>query len=53
MGCVGAMKLEAKKFRPRLVVRRVLQLALASVQNKNLALSGTVADDVPEEVRVK
>jgi hypothetical protein len=52
LGIVGAMRLEAKKFRPRLVVKRVLQLAVASVQNKNLNLSGDVADEVPEEVRL-
>ncbi|CAM6126831.1 unnamed protein product [Calypogeia fissa] len=46
----GAMKLEAKKFRPRLVVKRVLQLAVASNQNKNVILGSHLADEVPEEV---
>ncbi|XP_054797681.1 histidine kinase 5-like [Prosopis cineraria] len=45
----GAMKLEAAKFRPREVVRHVLQTAAASLQ-KILTLEGHVADDVPIEV---
>ena len=44
------MKLEATKFRPREVVRHVLQTAAASLQ-KILTLEGHVADDVPVEVR--
>lgn len=45
----GVMKLEAAKFRPREVVRHVLQTAAASLQ-KVLTLEGHVADDVPVEV---
>ncbi|OMO86151.1 hypothetical protein CCACVL1_09766 [Corchorus capsularis] len=45
----GVMKLEATKFRPREVVRHVLQTAAASLQ-KILTLEGHVADDVPIEV---
>ncbi|KAG5048336.1 hypothetical protein JHK85_009439 [Glycine max] len=45
----GVMKLEATKFRPREVVRHVLQIAAASLQ-KILTLEGHVADDVPIEV---
>ncbi|XP_042477642.1 probable histidine kinase 1 [Macadamia integrifolia] len=45
----GAMKLEATKFRPREVVKHVLQTAAASLQ-KMLTLEGNVADDVPVEV---
>lgn len=45
----GAMKLEATKFRPREVVRHVLQTAAASLQ-KMLTLEGNVADDIPIEV---
>ncbi|XP_052170907.1 probable histidine kinase 1 isoform X2 [Diospyros lotus] len=45
----GVMKLEATKFRPREVVRHVLQTAAASLQ-KMLTLEGHVADDVPVEV---
>ncbi|KAG8381968.1 hypothetical protein BUALT_Bualt05G0027700 [Buddleja alternifolia] len=45
----GVMKLEATKFRPREVVRHVLQTAAASLQ-KLLTLEGHVADDVPVEV---
>ncbi|KAJ4958124.1 hypothetical protein NE237_025235 [Protea cynaroides] len=45
----GAMKLEATKFRPREVVKHVLQTAAASLQ-KMLTLEGHVADDVPVEV---
>lgn len=48
---VGVMKLEATKFRPREVVKHVLQTAAASLQ-KILTLEGHVADDVPVEVRV-
>lgn len=44
------MKLEATKFRPREVVKHVLQTAAASLQ-KILTLEGHVADDVPVEVR--
>lgn len=43
------MKLEATKFRPREVVKHVLQTAAASLQ-KMLTLEGHVADDVPVEV---
>lgn len=43
------MKLEAAKFRPREVVKHVLQTAAASLQ-KLLTLEGHVADDVPIEV---
>lgn len=45
----GVMKLEAAKFRPREVVKHVLQTASASLQ-KLLTLEGHVADDVPIEV---
>ncbi|XP_073131905.1 histidine kinase 5 [Henckelia pumila] len=45
----GVMKLEATKFRPREVVKHVLQTAAASLQ-KFLTLEGNVADDVPVEV---
>ncbi|KAE8099906.1 hypothetical protein FH972_017850 [Carpinus fangiana] len=45
----GVMKLEATKFRPRQVVKHVLQTAAASLQ-KILTLEGHVADDVPVEV---
>ncbi|XP_028807076.1 histidine kinase 5-like isoform X2 [Neltuma alba] len=45
----GAMKLEATKFRPREVVKHVLQTAAVSLQ-KILTLEGHVADDVPIEV---
>lgn len=44
------MKLEATKFRPREVVKHVLQTAAASLQ-KILTLEGHVAEDVPIEVR--
>ncbi|MBA0690607.1 hypothetical protein Goari_008272, partial [Gossypium aridum] len=43
------MKLEATKFRPREVVKHVLQTAAASLR-KILTLEGNVADDVPIEV---
>ncbi|CAJ1973612.1 unnamed protein product [Sphenostylis stenocarpa] len=45
----GVMKLEATKFRPREVVKHVLQTAAVSLQ-KVLTLEGHVADDVPIEV---
>ncbi|KAL2346632.1 hypothetical protein Fmac_000632 [Flemingia macrophylla] len=45
----GVMKLEATKFRPREVVKHVLQTAAVSLQ-KMLTLEGHVADDVPIEV---
>ncbi|XP_058113845.1 histidine kinase 5-like [Magnolia sinica] len=45
----GVMKLEDTKFRPREVVKHVLQTAAASLQ-KELTLEGHVADDVPMEV---
>lgn len=47
---LGVMKLEATKFRPREVVKHVLQTAAASLQ-KMLTLEGNVGDDVPLEVR--
>ncbi|CAK9174733.1 unnamed protein product [Ilex paraguariensis] len=46
----GVMKLEATKFRPREVVKHVLQTAAASLQ-KMLTLEGHIANDVPVEVR--
>ncbi|XP_027356714.1 histidine kinase 5 [Abrus precatorius] len=46
----GVMKLETTKFRPREVVKHVLQTAAASLQ-KILTLEGHVADGVPIEVR--
>ncbi|XP_059643242.1 histidine kinase 5 [Cornus florida] len=45
----GVMKLESTKFRPREVVKHVLQTAAASLQ-KILTLEGHVANDVPVEV---
>ncbi|XXG58346.1 hypothetical protein AAC387_Pa04g0673 [Persea americana] len=45
----GVMKLEATKFRPREVVKHVLQTAAASLK-KELTLEGNVVDDVPVEV---
>ncbi|KAK3031542.1 hypothetical protein RJ639_035455 [Escallonia herrerae] len=45
----GVMKLETTKFRPREVVKHVLQTAAASLQ-KILILEGHVADDVPIDV---
>ncbi|XP_038899360.1 histidine kinase 5 [Benincasa hispida] len=45
----GVMKLEATKFRPREVVKHVLQTAAASLR-KFLVLEGRIADDVPIEV---
>lgn len=47
----GVMKLEATKFRPREVVRHVLQTAAASLQKK-LSLDGLVASEVPVEVNL-
>ena len=44
------MKFEAKKFRLREVVKHVLQMALANMQNKKLVLEGRIHDDVPLEV---
>ncbi|KAL3685441.1 hypothetical protein R1sor_003463 [Riccia sorocarpa] len=47
----GAMKLESKKFRPREVVKHVLQMNFASVpQHKHLVLEGDIADEVPLEL---
>ncbi|KAK9077811.1 hypothetical protein SSX86_006149 [Deinandra increscens subsp. villosa] len=46
----GVMKLEATKFRPREVIKHVLQTAAASLK-KMLILEGHVQDDVPVEVR--
>ncbi|KAK1370012.1 Sortase system response regulator [Heracleum sosnowskyi] len=45
----GVMRLEATKFRPREVVKHVLQTAAASLQ-KILTLEGQITDDVPVEV---
>ncbi|KAI3728182.1 hypothetical protein L6452_16814 [Arctium lappa] len=45
----GVMKLEATKFRPREVIKHVLQTAAASLK-RMLILEGHVADDVPLEV---
>ncbi|KAI3804577.1 hypothetical protein L1987_26228 [Smallanthus sonchifolius] len=45
----GVMKLEATKFRPREVIKHVLQTAAASLK-KMLVLEGHVAGDVPIEV---
>ncbi|KAJ0944844.1 putative histidine kinase response regulator and transcription factor RR-A-type family [Helianthus annuus] len=45
----GVMKLEATKFRPREVIKHVLQTAAASLK-KMLILEGHVADDVPIEI---
>ncbi|GMH13396.1 hypothetical protein Nepgr_015237 [Nepenthes gracilis] len=45
----GVMKLEAIKFRPREVVKHVLQTAAASLRKK-LTLEGHVAENVPVEV---
>ncbi|KAI3857323.1 hypothetical protein MKX03_028983 [Papaver bracteatum] len=45
----GVMKLEATKFRPREVVKHVLQTAAASLQ-KELTLKGHVEEKVPLEV---
>ncbi|KAL2653539.1 hypothetical protein R1flu_021667 [Riccia fluitans] len=47
----GAMKLESKKFRPREVVKHVLEMNFASVpQNKPLVLEGDVSTEVPVEL---
>ncbi|KAL6216369.1 hypothetical protein ACLB2K_009592 [Fragaria x ananassa] len=45
----GVMKLEATKFRPRQVVKHVLQTAAASLQ-KILTLEGHIMEEVPVEV---
>lgn len=45
------MKLEATKFRPREVVKHVLQTSAASLQ-KRLTLEGQVSSDVPVEVKL-
>lgn len=45
------MRLESTKFRPREVVKHVLQTAAASMK-KELTLEGHVAEDVPIEVSV-
>ncbi|XP_062229440.1 probable histidine kinase 1 [Phragmites australis] len=45
----GAMKLEATTFRPKEVVKHVLQTAAASLK-KELTLEGCIGDDVPVEV---
>nr|GEX93792.1 histidine kinase 5 [Tanacetum cinerariifolium] len=45
----GVMKLEATKFRPREVIKHVLQTAAASLK-KTLILEGNIADDVPIQV---
>lgn len=44
------MKLEATKFRPREVVKHVLQTAAASLK-KSLTLEGNITEDVPIEVK--
>ncbi|CAK9194126.1 unnamed protein product [Sphagnum troendelagicum] len=46
----GALKCEAKKFRPREVVKNVLQMAHASVKSKNVAVEARINDDVPLEL---
>jgi hypothetical protein len=43
------MKLEATTFRPREVVKHVLQTAAASLK-KELILEGCIGDNVPLEV---
>ena len=43
------MRLEATKFRPREVVKHVLQTAAASLK-KDLTLEGNITDEVPIEV---
>lgn len=48
---VGVMKLEATKFRPRQVVKHVLQTAAASLQ-KILTLEGHIMEEVPVEVNI-
>ncbi|KAH9616490.1 hypothetical protein KSS87_017356, partial [Heliosperma pusillum] len=45
----GVVRLEATKFRPREVVRHVLQTAATSLR-KILTLEGHISDDVPIEV---
>jgi hypothetical protein len=45
------MKLEATTFRPREVVKHVLQTAAASLK-KELTLEGCIGDDVPLEVLI-
>lgn len=45
----GVMRLEATKFRPREVVKHVLQIAAASLQ-KTLTLEGHITNDVPVEI---
>lgn len=49
---LGVMKLEATKFRPREVVKHVLQTAAASLK-KSLTLEGNISDDVPIEVNTQ
>lgn len=48
----GAMTFEAKKFRPREVVKHVVQMASTSVaaDNKTLQVDADVSEDVPLEV---
>lgn len=46
----GVMKLESTKFRPREVVKHVLQ-TFAAFLKKELTLEGDVGEDVPMEVR--
>ncbi|KAG0562755.1 hypothetical protein KC19_9G168700 [Ceratodon purpureus] len=48
----GAMTFEAKKFRPREVVKHVVQMASTSVaaENKTLQVDADVSEDVPLEV---
>lgn len=45
------MKLESTTFRPREVVKHVLQTAAASLK-KDLTLEGSIGDDVPVEVMI-
>jgi hypothetical protein len=45
------MKLESTTFRPREVVKHVLQTAAASLK-KELTLEGCIGDDVPVEVKI-
>ncbi|KAI3501707.1 hypothetical protein L1887_29674 [Cichorium endivia] len=45
----GVMKLEATKFKPREVIKHVLQTAATSLK-KTLILEGHVADDIPLEI---
>lgn len=46
------MTFEAKKFRPREVVKHVVQMALTSVaaDNKTLLVESNISEDVPLEV---